>query len=672
MLVFSLALVCRFVSQSAAAEEKSAGAASSEARLYDAVRYLAGDELEGRGVGSRGLDRAAEYIASQFAELGLKTDLFDGGPFQKFNMTTGTELGEINRAELVGPSAPAPGQPEGAPVALQLGKDFNPLAIGGSGKLDFPLVFAGYGISAKDEDYDDYAGLNVEGKAVIVLRHEPEQANPHSVFNGTRHSDHAPFARKLSNAYEHGAAAVIFCTDEFDIRKTVAQRAKRWQDAIDELTAAQAKFKEIEKPSQEQLETQRLAVEKLLDQIRRQGEQLQAQYDPLLGFREAGPGGESQRIPVLFCRRGPLDKLLRSATGDDLAALEQQIDQDLKPRSRELAGWRSRGEISVLRQEAEVRNVVGVLEGEGPHADETIVIGAHYDHLGLGGDGSLAPGAKEIHNGADDNASGTAALIEVARRLATRERKLPRRVVFIAFTGEERGLIGSARYCRDPLYPLDKTVAMLNMDMVGRLTDDKLIIQGVDTATEFAPLIDGLNERYAFKLTKQPGGFGPSDHSSFYAKKVPVMHFFTGTHSDYHRPSDDYDKINLPGMRRVAEMVADAAAQLAEADERPHYLETKQPASGGGGGDRPYFGSIPDFSQDQPGYALTGVTKDGPAEKAGLKAGDIIVRLGESKIGNLEDFDSALRKFKAGDKAPVVVKRGDMEVKLEVVLEPPR
>src|SRR6185312_6097855 len=232
---FSLALVCRFVSQATAAEEKSAGAASSETRLYDAVRYLAGDELEGRGVGSRGLDQAAEYIASQFAELGLKTDLFDGGPFQKFNMTTGTELGEVNRAELVGPSGP---EQAGEPVALQLGKDFNPLAIGGSGKLDFPLVFAGYGISAKDEDYDDYAGLNVEGKAVIVLRHEPEQANPHSVFNGTRHSDHAPFARKLSNAYEHGAAAIIFCTDEFDIEKTVAQRSKRWQNAIDELSAA--------------------------------------------------------------------------------------------------------------------------------------------------------------------------------------------------------------------------------------------------------------------------------------------------------------------------------------------------------------------------------------------------------------------------------------------------
>lgn len=653
-----------------AAEEKGAEVSSGEMRLFDSVRYLAGDDLEGRGVGTKGLNLAADYIASQFEQLGLKTKLFDGSPFQKFQMTTGTELGEVNRAALVGP--PAPGQTEAAKIDLQLGKDFNPLAIGGSGKLDLPLVFVGYGITGKQEEYDDYAGINVEGKAVIILRHEPEQANPHSAFNGTRHSDHAPFARKLSNAYEHGAAAVIFCTDEFDIQKSVAQRAKRWQETIDELSAAQAKFKLIESPTREQLEAHRLEVEKLLDQIRDQGQKLQEEFDPLLGFRGAGPGGDAQRVPALYCRREVVDRIVKTATGDDLAALERQIDHDLKPRSRELTGWKLQGEINVLRQEAEVKNVVAVLEGEGPHADETIVIGAHYDHLGLGGEGSLAPGSKEVHNGADDNASGAAALVEVARRLATRDKKLPRRIAFIAFTGEESGLIGSARYCRDPLIPLDETIAMLNMDMVGRLTDDKLIIQGVDTATEFAPLIDGLNERYAFKLTKQPGGFGPSDHSSFYAKKVPVMHFFTGTHSDYHRPSDDYDKINLEGMRRVADMVADAAVQLAEADEPPHYLETKAPAARGGGGDRPYFGSIPDFSQDQPGYALTGVTKDSPAEKAGLKGGDIIIRLGESKIGNLEDFDSALRKFKAGDKAPVVVKRGKEEVKLEVVLEPPR
>ncbi len=202
-----------------AAEEKAAG--SSETRLLDSVRYLSSDDLEGRGVGTHGLDLAAQYIASQFEQMGLKTALFDGSPFQKFPMTVGTELGQVNRAALVGP--PAAGQTEPAQVELKLGEEFNPLAIGGSGKLDLPLVFVGYGITGTQEEYDDYAGIDVEGKAVIILRHEPEQANPHSVFNGTRHSDHAPFARKLSNAFEHGAAAVIFCTDGFEIEKTIAQ-----------------------------------------------------------------------------------------------------------------------------------------------------------------------------------------------------------------------------------------------------------------------------------------------------------------------------------------------------------------------------------------------------------------------------------------------------------------
>jgi membrane-associated protease RseP (regulator of RpoE activity) len=212
---------------------------------------------------------------------------------------------------------------------------------------------------------------------------------------------------------------------------------------------------------------------------------------------------------------------------------------------------------------------------------------------------------------------------------------------------------------------------MLNMDMVGRLADDKLVIQGVDTATEFGPLIDHLADRYGLKITKQPGGFGPSDHASFYPHKVPVMHFFTGTHSDYHRPSDDLEKINLPGMRRVAEMVADAATELAEAAERPHYQAVKGPGRGRGG-DRPYFGSIPDFGSDEPGYHLGGVSPESPADKGGLKKGDAIVKLGEYKVGNLEDFDGALRKFKAGDKVAVVVKRDGNQLTLEVVLDPPR
>ena len=385
------------------------------------------------------------------------------------------------------------------------------------------------------------------------------------------------------------------------------------------------------------------------------------------------------QIPAMAARfrcwsvsRSALEEMIRAVYGKCLAQIETEIDKGPTPQSRELTGWRAVGQTSVDREEAEVKNVIGVLEGAGPHADETIVIGAHYDHLGMGGNGSAAPGVHEIHNGADDNGSGTTVLIEVARQLAARGQKLPRRVVFIAFTGEERGLIGSARYVRNPLFPIDSTVAMLNLDMVGRLENEKLIVHGTGTAAEFDALADRLGKDYGFQITKKPSGFGPSDHSSFYAAKVPVLFFFTGSHKDYHRPSDDYDKLNVPGMRRVAAMVVDAAVALAEAEQRPKYVEVAGTSDLGGGGDRPYFGSIPDFSQDQPGYALTGVTKGGPAERGGLKSGDIIIQFGDSKVGNLEDFDSALRKYKAGDKVPVIAKRGAEQVKLEVTLDPPK
>jgi peptidase M28-like protein/PDZ domain-containing protein len=656
-------LLAGIASRTIGAAEEANSAAVTEHRLFESVRYLASDELEGRGVGTRGLDRAADYLAAQFSELGLKTQLVDGGPFQKFKVTTSAELGKQNHLALVGP--------DGKQAGWKLGDDFDPLAIGGSATLDLPLVFVGYGITDKDNHYDDYQGVSVEGKAVIVLRHEPQQDNPHSIFNGTQNSPFAPFSRKLSNAYEHGAAAVIFVTDDYDIQHRVEQRRKVWQQALGELTEAQAAFPKIEHPTLEQTEAHRKLVEPLLTKIHEQGEKLRAEYDPLLGFTGAGSGGDGARLPAVNCRRAVLNAMFRSALNTDLAALEHEIDQGPKPRSREISGYRLVGRVSVERHEAEVKNVIAVLEGEGATADETIVIGAHYDHLGWGGDGSFVPDKREIHNGADDNASGAAALVEVARELTRREHKLPRRIVLIAFTGEERGLLGSAYYCRHPLFPLERTVAMLNMDMVGRLQDDKLIVQGVDTATEFGPIIDRLNERAGFKITRQPGGFGPSDHASFYGQKIPVMHFFTGVHKDYHRPTDDYDKINATGMRRVAEFVAETAVALAEAPGRPTYKETKPPAMLGGGS-RPYFGSIPDFSNPEPGYSISGVAQGGPADKGGLKAGDTIIRLGDSRIGNLEDFDSALRKHKGGDKVGVVVKRAGQEVTLSVTLDAPR
>ena len=634
-----------------------------EARLLSSAQYLSSDELEGRGVGTKGLDLAADYIAAQFAGLGLKTELFAGEPFQRFHMTTGAMLGEQNTAALVGP--------RGERIELKLGGDFNPLTLGGSGEFDLPLVFVGYGITGKDEMYDDYEGLDVEDKAVVILRREPQQDNPHSVFDGTRHSQHAPFARKVSNAYEHGAAAVIFVTDEFDIRRRVAQRHERWLAVLGKLAEAQTEAAAVEDATLDQIKQQIKRMNELTNQVEQQRERLEAEFDPVLNFEGAGGAESGRDFPVLHSRREVIDRILRATHGTTLSALETAIDEGPTPHSRELTGWRLVGRTDIQRQEVEVKNVVAMLEGDGSHGNETVVIGAHYDHLGYGGPGSFVPDKEEIHNGADDNASGTATLIEVARRLASRGEPLPRRVLFIAFTGEERGLVGSAHYVANPLVPNEDVVAMLNMDMVGRLEDDKLIVHGTGTSPVWDAMIDQLADSFQFTVTKQASGTGPSDHTSFYTKQIPVLHFFTGTHSDYHRPSDTAEKLNVEGMRRIGALVSEIAERVALADARPEYRETASSIVARGG-DRPYFGSIPDFSVAEPGYALSGVTEDSPAAQAGLKSGDLIVRLGESRIGNLEDFDSALRKYKAGDEVPVVVKREGQEVTLKVTLGEPR
>jgi hypothetical protein len=672
--------------EDAVAARNANSEAAVEQRIDEAVRYLASDELEGRGLGTKGIDVAAQYLAQQFRELGLKTDHYDGTPFQTFNVTISSKLGptEKNQLTLDAPeasgnrAAPENEEQKTAPQdrELKVGTDFMPLALGGSDEFDLPVVFAGYGITSSEDKYDDYQGIDVNGKAVIVLRHEPQQSNPHGPFDGTRDSSHAPLARKISNAYQHGAEAVILVTDEAEIRERVADAARRYRRALDAIAEANDELKAVKDPTLDQIESHRKKIDSLLERARTASRSVAAEYDPLFPFDRGGDTTDSRRFAVLHCRRGAIDPMIQAALGTNLADLERQIDLDLKPRSRELAGWRIRGQTNIERVETTVKNVIAVLEGEGPKAQETIVVGAHYDHLGRGESGSLAAGSKEIHNGADDNGSGTAALVEVARRLAARDKKLPRRVVFIAFTGEERGLLGSGHYVHHPLVPIEKTVAMLNMDMVGRMKNDELVIYGTGTAKTFDGLIDSLNEGHRFSIKREPGGFGPSDHSSFYARKIPVLHFFTGLHNDYHRPSDDTNKLNLPGIRRVSEMVAEAVVKIAETENPPEYQQAQRESLRPGdqpAGDRPYFGSIPNLAGgEEEGYAIQGVGNDSPAQKAGMQAGDVIIGLGDNKIGNLADFDSALRKYKAGDKVAVVVRRDGKEVKLDVVLEAPR
>ncbi len=666
-LCLALALATACIPRPAHADD------AAERRIGRLTQYLAADELEGRGLQTEGIHVAAERIAAEFLELGLQTAVFSGSPFQEFEVTTAAELGDVNRLTFrVPPTAGIPPRP-----GLELGDDFNPLAIGGSGDFELPVAFVGYGISADSANYDDYEAIDVEGKAVIVLRHEPQQDNPHSAFDGTDSSNHATFRRKVSNAYQHGAKAIIFVTDKPEIDRRIEQVERRRERAIEEL----AKLYQSEMSSDdeetgiaadhnEQWQEQILKVSRA---IARYHLRISSEQDPVLGFTDAGRGGERRDLPVLHVRREVIDGLLAAAGKPPLAEIEAGIDQQLQPQSFDLPGVMAEGQITIERQTVTTKNVAAVLPGKGPHAEEVIVIGAHYDHLGRGEEGSAANGSKDIHNGADDNASGVATLLEIARILADRETPPARTIVFVAFSGEERGLLGSGEYANDPPYPLEQTVAMLNLDMVGRMKNEELIVNGSGTATEFDSWIDELNTRHNFSISKSEGGFGPSDHSTFYAKEIPVLHFFTGLHEDYHKPTDDFELVNIIGMRRIAEYVAEMAERIAAAAERPTYAATgRDRQTVQASGDRPYLGSIPAFPQRGDGYELSGVAKEGPAALAGIRAGDKIIQFGDFKIANLEDIDSALRKFKGGDRVQVIVRRGDAEIPLQLTLDPPR
>jgi Zn-dependent M28 family amino/carboxypeptidase len=332
---------------------------------------------------------------------------------------------------------------------------------------------------------------------------------------------------------------------------------------------------------------------------------------------------------------------------------------------------------------AEARNVVALLPGSDPAlAEELLIVGAHYDHLGLGGDGSLDPEAMGVvHNGADDNASGSAALIEVAQRLSQGDRRPARTVLFLGFTGEEKGLWGSAHYVRNPLVPNEQATAMLNMDMVGRLEGRTLTVMGVGTAEEWTDVLAEANRSLdqPLSIATSPDGFGPSDHSSFYGEGIPVLHFFSNTHEDYHRPSDDPEKIDEEGLEDILELVTEVALAVAgedgsdervaitpiEAVETPAHGQSSSSSSGGYG---PYLGTIPDMVPTDFGLRLSGVREGSPAQKGGLQKGDVVIEFGGKDVGDIYAYTYALREHAPGDEVDIVVLREGERVTVTVTL----
>ncbi len=320
-------------------------------------------------------------------------------------------------------------------------------------------------------------------------------------------------------------------------------------------------------------------------------------------------------------------------------------------------------------------NVVGRVSGTG-ELEGTVVVGAHYDHLGFGGEGSLAPDSRDVHNGADDNASGVAALLEVATQVVARKGELKRDVVFVAFAAEERGLVGASNFVRSPPNGLivDDIVAMLNMDMVGRLRDERLQVLGGDSAEEWKELVRPLCEHYGFECTIGGDGFGSSDHSAFFAADVPVLHFFTGTHAEYHKPSDDARLINTEGAVRIAWMVSDVVGTVANREAELKLVKTSDGQQRQRMALRARLGTIPDYagpSSGEPGLLLSDVRPDSPAEKAGLQRGDLIVQIGDMEITSVQDYMVVLSEANPGDTRPVVVIRDGRRLELEVTFGAP-
>ena len=567
----------------------------SAARIEQHVRFLASPELKGRLTGTPECERAAQYVADAFKACGLQPAGDQGTYFQTYPFVAGTHPGPDNHLEIVEKSGAAP---------LIYKRDFQPMLFSDVGSAEGALVFAGYGITAPDLKYDDYEGVDVKDKIVLLLRFSPDGEKADSPFAGyDRLQDKAILAR------EKGAKAVLFVTGPLDHKE-----------------------EELAEPG-----TQGMVA--------------------------------NLRVLGLHLTQTAADAVLKGG-GTSLAELQKAINAKRAPKSLDLPVVRLRVNVDLVQENKTARNVVGYLSAAGG-GEDVVVVGAHFDHLGLGGEASRAEKKYgDIHPGADDNASGTAGVMELARVITAQKPVLKRGIVFIGFSGEELGLLGSDYYVRHPFKSMKQTAAMINMDMIGRLKDNILVANASDTSPQWDPMLDRINADYKFDLKKNPGGFAASDNTSFYKEDVPVLFFFTNLHDDYHKPSDTADKINYAGEARLLGLVEEAVVATASAPERPVFTKSKVAAGGTRGAMRVYTGTIPDFASQTDGYRISGVQPGSPAEKAGLKKDDTITGVGAMTIHSIYDYMAAFKTMKPGDKVEFRYARGGKESKTVVELAP--
>lgn len=557
------------------------------------VRYLSSDELEGRRTGTRGNLLAAGYIAGEFAALGLEP--VGGRYLHDFSFLRGVEIGEKLEGQIVAPPFRTP--TTGSPVrTLVPGSEFRPLGFSDNGWFSGDLVFVGYGISAPDDGYDDYEGVDVTGRIALMLRYSPDGDDLHGAL--TRHGS---FVSKAMTAKEKGATGILI----------------------------------VDVPAEG--ETSGLIP---LAMMR--------------GFRNAGIGAATVH-PNVFDG-------IDLGSGATLSEVAREIRAQRSPQSFVMEGWKASFGVDLVYDEVPAPNVLGMIPGIDPDLkEEIIVVGGHFDHLGHGGHGSLHGGrAPEIHNGADDNASGTAAVIALAESWMKRGDNR-RTLIFMAFNGEEEGLLGSADLVLNAPFDVEKVAAMINLDMVGRMNENEVVVQGTGTSGAWEEILEDANRK---KLTLKgvPDGFGPSDHSSFYAQEIPVLFFFTGLHDDYHRPSDDWDLVNYEGLAKIVGLVDRVIGEIDEGDERPDYVNVPRRSSGTNVRLKVVLGIIPDYGFGGEGLRITGVSEGGAAEKGGLRNGDIIVGLNGKEVNGIEAYMAALQSVEPGDDVEVVVERNGEKI----------
>jgi hypothetical protein len=485
---------------------------------------------------------------------------------------------------------------EGAePVPFAAGKEFVVLAGSASAEVEAEAVFAGYGIAAADMSYDDFAGLDCRGKVVLVLRHEPREKDPESRWNGDRMTRHSWFVSKVQAARAAGAAAVVVVNDLLN----------HPEDRIESTSVG-------------------------------------------------GPG--DLPVPVVMASKAFTAELLRGS-GLTPEGLQEAIDAKDAPASRPLPGARVRLRTKVAR--APTENVVGLLRGSDPVLrEEWVIVGAHYDHVGRGQGGGLNPRLwGQIHNGADDNASGVASLLEVAEQFALGGKRPRRSLLFIAFSGEEKGLLGAAHFVAHPLVPLEKAAGMINLDMVGRYRPGQFDVVGADSGSTLRETVKAAAEGLGLEYQFTNSGMANSDGFCFYEAKVPTLFLFTGLHDEYHRPADDWWLVDAGGAARVATMAANIARALADADGRPAWAALPRNEFAMNRRARLQLGVVLEEGGKE-GAVVTGVSPRSPAEGAGVKPGDRILSLGGREVKSADDLRAALNYSRPGDAAALKVARG--------------